>query len=93
MKNGDPVRISRYKIIFAKGYTQYWSYKNFVVGKVKNTVPWAYVINGLNDEQITGTFYKKEMLETNQNEITIENIAKRKGDKLCIKWKGYDNQL
>ena len=49
-KVGDHVRISKYKNIFAKGYTPNWSENVFVVSKIKNTVPWAYVINDLNGE-------------------------------------------
>ena len=60
-KVGDHVRISKYKNIFAKGYTPNWSEEVFVIKKVKNTVPWTYVINGLNDEEIIGTFYEKEL--------------------------------
>ena len=41
-KVGDNVRISKYKNIFAKGYTPNWS-EVFVVSKIKNTVPWTYV--------------------------------------------------
>ena len=58
-KVGDHVRISKYKNIFAKGYTPNWSEEVFVIKKVKNTVPWTYVINDLNDEEIIGTFYEK----------------------------------
>ena len=45
---GDHVSISKYKNIFAKGYTPNWSEKVFVIEEVKNTVPWTYVINDLN---------------------------------------------
>ena len=65
-KVGDHVRISKYKNIFAKGYTPNWSEEVFVIKKVKNTVPWTYVINDLNDEETIGTFYEKELLKTNQ---------------------------
>ena len=44
LKVGDHVRISKYRNIFAKGYTPSWSEGIFVIKKVKNTVPWAYVI-------------------------------------------------
>ena len=44
-KVGDHVRISKYKNIFAKGYSPNWSEEVFVIKKVKNTVPWTYVIN------------------------------------------------
>ena len=53
----DRVRISKYKNIFAKGYTPNWSEEVFVIKKFKNTVPWTYVINDLNVEEIMGTFY------------------------------------
>ena len=56
---GDHVRISKYKNIFAKGYIPNWSEEIFVIKEIKNTVPWTYVINDLNDEEITGTFYEK----------------------------------
>ena len=58
-KIGDRVRISKYKNIFAKGYTQNRSEKVFVVSKFNNTVPWTYVISDLNGEPILGNFYKK----------------------------------
>ena len=51
-KFSDRVRISKYKNISAKGYTPNWSEEVFVVGKIKNTVPWTYVINDLNYEEI-----------------------------------------
>ena len=54
-KVGDHVRISKYKNIFAKGYTPNWSEEVFVVSKIKNTVPWTYVISDLNGEPITGS--------------------------------------
>ena len=88
-KVGDHVRISKYENIFAKGYTSNWSGEVFVVKKVKNTVPWAYVVNDLNGEEIIGTFYEKELQKTNQQEFRIEKLIQRKGDKLYFKWKGY----
>ena len=56
---GDHVRISKYKNIFAKFYTPNWPEDVFVIKKVKNTVPWAYVISDFNGEKIVGTFYEK----------------------------------
>ena len=92
-KVGDHVRISKYKNIFAKGYTPNWSEEVFVIKKVKNTVSWTYVINDLNGEEIMGTFYEKELQKTNQEEFRIEKVIKRKGDKMYVKWKGYDNSF
>ena len=55
-KVGDHVRISKYKNIFAKVCTPNWSEEVFVVSKIKNAVPWTYVINDLNGEEVIGTF-------------------------------------
>ena len=87
------MRISKYKNIFAKGYTLNWSEDVSVVSKIKNKVSWIYVINDLNGEEITGTFYEKELQKTNQKEFRIEKVIKRKGNNLYVKWKGYDNSF
>ena len=60
-KVGDHVRISKYKNTFAKRYMPNWSEEVFIIRKIKNTVPWTYVINDLNGEEIIGTFYEKEL--------------------------------
>ena len=68
----DPnIRISKYKNIFAKGYTRNWSEEVFVIKKVKNTVPWTYVISDLKGEEIVGTFHEKELQITNQKTFRI----------------------
>ena len=59
----------------------------FVISKIKNIVPWTYVISDLNGEKIVGTFYEKELQKANQDEFQIEKVTKRKGDKLFVKWK------
>ena len=92
-KVGDHVRISKYKNIFDKGYAPNWSKETFVIKKTKNTVPWTYVINVLNGEELTGTFYGKELQKLDQQEFRIEKVIKKKGDKLYVKWKGYDNSF
>ena len=58
----------------------------FIVNEIKNTVPWTYTINDLNGEKITGTFYEKELQKTNQKELRIEKILKRKGDNSFNSW-------
>ena len=58
-KVGGHVRISKYKNIFAKGYTPNWSEAIFVIKGIKNAVSWIYLINDLNGEEIIGTFYEK----------------------------------
>ena len=68
-KVGNHVRIFKYKLII----------------KVKNTVPWPYVINDLNNDEIIGTFYEKELQKANQKEFRIEKVIKRKTHKLNVK--------
>ena len=51
------------------------------------------VISDLNGEEITGSFYEKELQKTSQKEFRIEKVLKRKGDKLYVKWKGYNNRF
>ena len=77
-KVGGHVRISKYKNIFAKGYMPNWPEEFFLIKKAKNTVPWTYVINDLNSEEIIGTFYEKELQKTNQQEFRIEKVIKEK---------------
>ena len=67
--------------------------KFFVVNKIKNTVPRTYEINDLNGEKIIGRFYEKELQKTSQEEFRIEKVIKRKGDKIYVIWKGYDNSF
>ena len=92
-KFGGHLRISKYKNIFAKGYTPNWCEDVFVNKKVKNTIPWTYVMNDINGKEIICTFYEKELQKTNQQEFRTEKVIKRKGDKLYVKWKGYNNSF
>ena len=60
-KEGDRVRISKFKKIFAEGYTPNWSKEIFIVNKINDTVPYTYNIKDLNDEEIIGSFYDREL--------------------------------
>ena len=68
---GDLVRISKYINIFAKGYTPNWSEEGFVIKEVKNTVPWTYVTNYLNGEEIIG----KRFMKKNYTKQTNKNLG------------------
>ena len=82
------VRISKYENVFAKGYTSNWSEEVSVIKKVKNTVPWTYVLNDLNSEKVAGTFSAIKLQKTYLKKFRTEKVTKRKGDKLYVKWKG-----
>ena len=64
-----------------------------MIKTVKNTVPRTYVTNDLNGGEIIGTFYEKELQKTKQQEFRIEKIIRKEGDKLYVKWKGYDSSF
>ena len=81
------------KTFFLRDTIQNWSEEVFIVSKIKNTAPWTYAISDLNGEPITGCFYEKELQKINQQESRIEKVIKRKGDKLYVKWKGYENSF
>ena len=63
-KVGDRVRISRYKNIFANGYAPNWSSEIFIVDKINDPVLYTYHLKDLNDEEIVGSFYDKELQRT-----------------------------
>ena len=65
----------------------------FVIIKVKNAAPWIYVTSNFNGEEIVGTFHEKELQKTNQKEFGVGKVIKRKGDKLYVKLKDYNNSF
>ena len=70
--------MSKYKNIFAKGFVLNWSEKVFVITKIKNTVPWTYIIIDLKGKEIVGTFYKKELQKTDQKKLRVGKNNKEK---------------
>ena len=64
IKVGDRVRISKFKNMFAKGYTPNSSKEIFIVDKINDTVQYTYNIKDLNDEEIIGSFYDRELRKT-----------------------------
>ena len=81
------------KIFLPRAIHQIGVKKSLLLKKIKNTVLWTYNISDLNDEEILGSFYEKELQKTDQKEFRIEKVIKKKGDKLLVKWKGYDNSF
>ena len=80
------------KIYLQKSYVPNLSEKVFFITKVKYTVPWAYVTSDLKDEEIVGTFYDRGFTEKQiKKSLDLKKIIKRKGDKLYVEWKGYNN--
>ena len=58
------VRISKFKNIFAKGYTPNWSKEILIINKINDTIPYKYNLKDLNDEEIIDSFYDRELQKT-----------------------------
>ena len=61
-----------------------------MIKEIKNTFPWIYIINDLNGREIIGTFYETELQKINQQKSRIEKVIKKTGNKLHVKWNGYE---
>ena len=92
-RSGDIVRISKHKNIFAKGYVPNWTQEFVVIKKFKSTLPWTSVISDRKGVEIAGMFYENELQKSNQKEFRVEKVIKKKGDKLYVKWKGYNSSF
>lgn len=86
------VRISKYKSLFSKGYTPNWSTELFLVDRVRTTVPPVYHLRDMEGVPIKGAFYEHELQKTKYPDVyLVEKVLKRKGDKVYVKWLGFDN--
>lgn len=92
LKINDFVRISKNKGVFEKGYTPNWSTELFQIIKVQHTNPTTYLLKDYNDEEIQGAFYRQELRKTKiTDQFLVENILRRKGNKVYVKWLGFDS--
>lgn len=90
---GDIVRISKHKTVFEKGYTINWTPELFKVKQIIPTQPISYLLNDLNDQPISGSFYEYELQKSlNSNIYLIEKIVRKSGRKVFVKWLGFDDK-
>lgn len=88
---GQVVRISKEKAVFEKGYTPNWSTELFKIRKIKMSMPVVYELEDMYGEEIKGYFYTEELLPAKYEDVyLIEKIIKRKGNKIYVKWLGFD---
>lgn len=91
-KIGDHVRITRYKKHFEKGYETNWSPEIFKIIKISNKFPVTYLIQDYQKHPILGRFYEQELQKVSDpNAYLIESVIRKKGDKIFVKWLGFDN--
>lgn len=85
------VMIYKYKSLFDKGYTPSWS-TEISIYKIQNTIPITYLLKDINNVKISGCFYEQELQKVKYpNCYLVEKILKRKGDKVLVKWLGFNN--
>ena len=68
-----------------------WFEHVFIIDKIKNTLPWTYGLMILMVKKLLEHFMKKKLQKTNQKKFRIEKALKKKGNKLYVKWKSYNN--
>lgn len=91
-KLGDRVRISKYRSAFEKGYTPNWSNEIFTISKITYTDPITYLLTDSQGQDIKGCFYTEELLKVKHPDVyLVEKVLKRKGDKVYVKWLGFDS--
>ncbi|XP_067216859.1 uncharacterized protein [Linepithema humile] len=90
-KVGDPVRVSKFKTVFEKGYTPNWSTEVFKIATVQRTNPVTYLIKDYRGDSVTGGFYEYELLKTAQSDVYLVEVWRRKDDKVFVKWLEFDN--
>ena len=82
------------KTFFAKGYTPKLSEEVCICDyKSQKHCSVDICFSYFNSEEIAGMFYEKELQKENQTESRIDKVIKKKGDKLHVIWKGYDNSF
>ena len=69
--------ISKYKRHFEKGYIPNWTEEIFTIDKINMKNPVTYQVRDLNNENILGSFYTRELSPAKQNIFRIETVIKR----------------
>lgn len=88
---GDQVRVSKFKKTFKKGYLPNWTNEVFSVYAVKPTRPVTYILQDSKGEVLEGGFYEQELKATKIGDVyLVEKILKRKGDRVLVRWAGFD---
>ena len=91
-KVGDTVRISKHKTVFAKGYMPNWSTELFKITQVNTETPVTYLLKDTSNAPILGRFYQEELRKAKYEDVyLVEKILKTRGDKVYVRWLGFDS--
>jgi hypothetical protein len=90
---GDSVRISKYKKTFTKGYLPNWTNEVFKIYAIKPTKPPTYILQDHNGDILKGGFYEQELSKSKTGDVyLVERVLQRKGDKIKVRWLGFDKK-
>lgn len=93
-KVGDYVRLSKYRMLFDKGYTPNWTTEIFKIRKVQySTNPITYLLNDYQDNKIKGSVYAEELQSVKHpNVYLIEKILRKRNGQVYVKWLGFGSE-
>jgi hypothetical protein len=66
----------------------------FKVVKIQPTNPTTYLLEDIQGNPMSGAFYEEELQVTKYPDILVylvEKILKQRGNKVFVKWLGFDN--
>jgi hypothetical protein len=98
---GDQVRVSFVKGIFTKGsYEQNFTDEVFTIKRIKFSDPLMYYVEDIDQTEILGGFYEKELTRVKKNDQDLWDVEKVIKSRTCkdgvkqylVKWRGYDSK-
>ena len=99
-REGDIVRISKYRGVFDKMYEQSFTDEYFIVTECIPREPVVYKLRDIHGEIIKGTFYEHEIQKVKINKNTVFHIdkildkKKRNGtDFVLVRWRGWPSRF
>ena len=98
-KEGDCVRISKFRKTFKKGYLPNWSEELFTVNKVIRTTPVRYIIRDEMNVVLKGSFYEQELQRVKKVnrvyriEAILDERKRKNRAQILVKWAGYPSSF
>ena len=94
-KVGDKVWLAVLKDIFEKSYIINWSDRIYTIKKVKNTLPYTYIVQDDRGKVHKGSFYEQDLQKTEVDIFRIDKVLEWKTEKGkrygLVKWMDYDD--
>lgn len=88
---GEFVRLSKYKHLFEKGYTQNWTNEIFKIRGIKYTDPITYLLEDYQGHEIEGCVYQEDLQKVKYPDMYLQRVLKKRGNKVKVRWIGFDS--